>query len=156
MSTKRTISLRDKKKRKRGYCTWCEVAVKKPRIYWCSDECVLAYRLRSDGSFLRSKVFERDQGICAACGLDTEALKAAYVQAARAAVEGVEERMEALGFKVNGPGLWSRPDHLWENNHIIPVCKGGGASWDTTINILDNCETLCLNCHKEHTRNIKK
>ena len=49
---------------------------------------------------MRLKVFERDKGICAACGFDTMRL-------------------------ARKP--WARgTGHLWQADHIIPVIEGGG------------------------------
>lgn len=37
---------------------------------------------------------------------------------------------------------------LWEVDHIIPVCEGGGACG------LDNLRTLCLWCHRKETAKL--
>jgi len=62
-----------------GQCRWCCGPVPKPRRSWCSDACVEAYKIRADGGYARSKVFERDNGICAVCRVDTEALQAEWL-----------------------------------------------------------------------------
>lgn len=36
----------------------------------------------------------------------------------------------------------------WEADHILPVCRGGGASG------LDNFQTLCAPCHKSKTHSF--
>lgn len=53
----------------------------------------------------------------------------------------VVKRLVALGF---------HPDrHFWEMNHIRPVSEGGGSCG------LDNLETLCLPCHRRHTKALR-
>jgi 5-methylcytosine-specific restriction protein A len=156
MSTKRTISISDLEKRRKGFCTWCAKAVKKPKIYWCgNDDCLRQYRLRSDTGYLRSAVFERDKGVCAECGLDTEALAAAFKEAIKTACQDATDKFKALGFKIKN-SVYGTTEHLWENNHRLAVSEGGGASWDKDFDILANCETLCLNCHKKHTAGVNK
>jgi len=62
-----------------GQCRWCAGPVQRPRRSWCSDACVEAYKIRADGGYARMKVFERDRGICAVCGIDTEAKVAEWL-----------------------------------------------------------------------------
>lgn len=81
----------------RGTCRWCKGPVKPPRRTFCSDACVHEYLLRSNPRYLRQKVWERDRGICALCGVDTTQLEP--------------------------PG---RLQHTWEVDHIVPVAEGGG------------------------------
>lgn len=56
-------------------CRFCGECVKPPRRSWCSQECVDKFLASSSGSALRSQTFQRDQGVCAECGCDTEKLK---------------------------------------------------------------------------------
>lgn len=53
-------------------CQWCGEVPAPPRRTWCSDECVDRWRERTDPNYIRIKVFERDAGVCALCGFDTE------------------------------------------------------------------------------------
>jgi len=39
-------------------------------------------------------------------------------------------------------------DSKWQADHILPVCKGGGACG------IDNFQTLCVDCHKSKTSNL--
>ena len=39
--------------------------------------------------------------------------------------------------------------HLWEADHTIPVCEGGGGCG------LDGYRTLCICCHKEVTKALR-
>ena len=157
MGNKRTISISDLGPRRRGKCTWCKGPVKKPKIYWCSEECVHEYRIRSDSSYARDQVFKRDKGICCGCDLDTEALKREYLEQrealVREATQDLDERYERLGVKLKLQKFRPRnlaTEHLWEMDHIIPVVEGGGACG------LDNLRTLCLSCHKEESAKLAK
>lgn len=127
-------------------CRWCGAPVPKGRLYWCSDECVEDYRLRSDPAYLRRKVFERDRGVCARCGKDTSSLAREIQRLWRQAWGGPQAdearaRLKELGFEwCRGPA-----PHLWEAHHVIPVADGGGEC------DLSNIETLCRPCHRAVT-----
>jgi 5-methylcytosine-specific restriction endonuclease McrA len=57
----------------RGACSWCGTKdLPKGRRSWCGDECVDAYLMVSSSEHIRKKVFERDKGICSACGCDAD------------------------------------------------------------------------------------
>lgn len=116
-------------------CFWCEKPVPPPKRSFCSQECVHEWRLRTDPRYLRRCVFERDQGVCALCGLDTEAL--------RRELEALpwweqEERRATLRIPPNRRSLW-------DADHILPVSNGGGECG------LDNIRTLCIWCHRKET-----
>lgn len=59
----------------RGLCRWCGTEVPAGRATWCSDRCVQEYRIRSSASAMRYAIWKRDQGKCALCKTDTEAIK---------------------------------------------------------------------------------
>lgn len=57
----------------KGRCHWCGTAdLPKGRSSWCSDECVEEYKMRSWPAHVRTKVYKRDHGICALCGIDAD------------------------------------------------------------------------------------
>lgn len=63
----------------RGTCRHCRKPVEPPKINWCSDECVTeALILKGDPNTVRREVFKRDKGVCAKCGLDTQAAHKAW------------------------------------------------------------------------------
>jgi hypothetical protein len=89
------------------------------------------------------RIYARDLGLCAKCGRDTEALRSALFY--------VSEHAEAWGFDFEAfrlaVGVNARrfPRRLWEIDHRIPQCEGGGDS-------KANLRTLCISCHQEATR----
>jgi hypothetical protein len=169
---------KDKLTRKRGFCTWCGKKVNPPRQSWCGDECLHQYKLRSWPGYARHLVFQRDRGVCAACGLDTEALerdlgelrnRASQAWGHRGATEPGESEGRAAayrwlvaearqllrehGFKPE-QFLWTTGARtsrsLWDADHIVPVCEGGGEC------ALDNYRTLCVPCHRRVTAELSR
>jgi len=124
----------------RALCRWCGLEVPRGRRTFCSPYCVDAWRLRTDPAYLREKVFERDRGICAACGVDTQ---------------GLRKKFRKLDYRARRDFLkqwrlkegWRRS--LWDADHIIPVAEGGGEC------DLTNMRTLCLKCHRRATAELR-
>lgn len=52
-------------------CQWCGSQVTGRRRTFCSQACVDELLIRTRPEYARKKVFERDRGVCAVCGLDT-------------------------------------------------------------------------------------
>ena len=165
---------------KRHYCRGCWVLgraaeVSPPRLSYCNDDCVDTYLLWSGHSGrVRTKVEERDQGVCQACGLDTVALTAFLrwlrtgLRAQRTLQGGAWVRVQklthprrsararhvvaALGFPLqehdrwgDGPARGRRAPTRWHADHIVPLADGG--DWR-----LSNLRTLCVPCHKAVTK----
>lgn len=124
----------------RSLCRWCNLEVPKGRFTFCSDFCVEEWKLRSDPGYLREKVFERDRGICAACGVDCMAAWH-HIQRQR----GVA-RIKALATWGLKPRM---RQSLWDADHIVPVVEGGGEC------DLSNLRTLCLRCHRAVTAALR-
>lgn len=139
-------------------CRWCKGPVTPPRRSWCSDACVKEYLIRSSADSLRTAVFERDKGVCACCGADTEKIKRVLARASRSydlLTGGLIERngwqdwphyavwrvFRKLGFNREAHGT------LWEADHIVEVSAGGETS-------LENIQTLCVPCHKAKTKKM--
>lgn len=118
-------------------CRWCKGPVEPPKRSWCSKECVKEFLIRSSAQSLRRAVFERDKGVCACCGADTEKIK----RVAYHAKADIWETYRAMGFN------WNRHQTLWEADHVLEVSAGGETS-------LDNIQTLCVPCHKAKTKKM--
>ena len=92
---------------------------------------------RTDAGYLREQVYLRDRGVCALCGLDTEALRKDKRKLDYAARRRFEKD-------------WGGRRHLWDADHIVPVAEGGGEC------DLSNMRTLCLQCHRTVTGRAAK
>jgi len=125
----------------RPLCRWCRAEVPARRRSFCSDACVHQWKLRTDPGYLREKVFERDQGVCEKCGIDTKTL--------RADMRKLDYAARRLFLKKWGLREGSRKS-LWDADHIVPVAEGGGQC------DLSNMRTLCLLCHKAETAELLK
>jgi len=95
--------------------------------------------------YARRRVFARDKGICALCGLDTEWLaRIRWVLKRRDDAEAMWLVKKAWGIERTPWGTWDAPN-FWEADHIVPLAEGGAHD-------LSNYRTLCIGCHKEQTR----
>jgi 5-methylcytosine-specific restriction endonuclease McrA len=127
----------------RPLCRWCQLEIlAKRRRTFCSDYCVHEWRLRSDPGYLRDKVYARDKGVCAECGVDTVK---AYRELKRSKGAARTETLEMWGMR----SVTARRS-LWDADHILPVAEGGGEC------DLDNLRTLCLMCHREATAELRR
>lgn len=128
-------------------CRQCGAPLPGRRTSFCGDPCVEAFLVANDPRHASRRVFERDSGVCAACGLDTVRLRE---------VIGVHGRTSHLAHRTGILVLdvrSARDDrmgvpsdgHLWEADHILPVVAGGGQCG------LDNLQTLCVWCHRLKT-----
>ncbi|HTR34262.1 MAG TPA: HNH endonuclease [Bryobacteraceae bacterium] len=122
-------------------CRWCNLEVPKGRVTFCSDWCVEEWRLRTDPGYLREKVFERDRGVCSACGVDC--------QEAWHNLRRLRGPARLRAWRDWGVRAGSRKS-LWDADHIVPVVEGGGEC------DLQNIRTLCLKCHRAATADLRK
>ena len=101
---------------------------------------------------MRQRVFRRDHGVCALCGMDTtvlgRVLKAEWHRIRQARSE--QERRERAEFRQRYRWFFRRRSY-WDADHIVPVVEGGGEC------TMANIRTLCEPCHrgvtKEQARN---
>jgi 5-methylcytosine-specific restriction protein A len=125
----------------RPLCRWCRIEVPPRRRTFCSDACVHEWKMRTDPGYLREKVFARDHGICAKCGVDTISI--------RRDLRKLDFAARRQFFKQWNLREGSRKS-LWDADHIVPVAEGGGQC------DLTNMRTLCLLCHREATAALRK
>lgn len=158
-------------------CQHCGQPCLGRRTSYCQDSCAEEYSIRNFPAYARGRVFERDRGICALCGLDTEKLAASWHKrefeiqtrmgngpghrrykhlprwaddSAWAVLE--RERMAYFALRLRSvyePRTRYRGSP-WEMDHIIPVVEGGGQCG------LDNLRTLCVPCHRYVTAELWK
>ena len=60
----------------RCLCRQCGEEVPKGRVTFCSNGCVDEWKVRTNPGYARKLVRDRDHGVCAICGLDTDQLVA--------------------------------------------------------------------------------
>jgi 5-methylcytosine-specific restriction enzyme A len=124
----------------RNLCRYCSLEVPKGRSTFCSEWCVNEWRLRTDPGYLREQVFARDKGVCALCGVDTQA---AWNHIRK--LPWARRRLALAEWGLRGKTRSS----LWDADHIVPVVEGGGEC------DLDNIRTLCLKCHRKQTAELR-
>ncbi|MBU2346697.1 MAG: HNH endonuclease [Gammaproteobacteria bacterium] len=131
----------------RPLCCWCGQEVPKGRRAWCGPECIDQYRRETDAGYLKQKVWERDHGICAQCGLDMAKLRAWYRRQGR---RGRWRNREAERYFLTRMGLYDASRVIWwDADHIVAVVEGG-------TNDLANIRTLCPRCHKAETARLRR
>jgi 5-methylcytosine-specific restriction endonuclease McrA len=112
-------------------CRWCYGPVEPPKQSWCGNPiCIWEWKRRKDWGLTRAAVYDRDRGVCRACGRNTAADVVQMIEVAKA------------GWLARGlPDVDIMVGHTWEADHIIPVAEGG--DWFD----LGNLQTLCIGCH---------
>jgi 5-methylcytosine-specific restriction enzyme A len=119
----------------------CEIAKGSGRRTFCSETCVVEWKIRTQPEFAAEQVHARDKGVCVSCRRDCDALhrKIRVTKRARRM-----RRMAELGL----PEYLLRRRRYWEVDHTIPVVEGGGSCG------LENLRTLCWDCHRKVTREL--
>ncbi len=124
----------------RALCRWCSLEVPRGRLTFCSAWCVHEWRVRTDPSYLRQQVFARDRGCCSLCKIDAVE---AFRRLKRARGSSRKVMLDYWGLKS------VTRKSLWDADHILPVCEGGGEC------DLQNIRTLCLACHRDVTYQLR-
>lgn len=99
------------------------------------------------GPSLRAAVFQRDGGVCALCGFDTEALRVRLV-GLRVQLCGSAEGTTRYRSMLRALKVPAHPPY-WEADHTIPVVEGGPST-------LTNLRTLCWECHAKATAELRQ
>ena len=147
------------RKDKFGYylCRLCKQPCPEMERYWCSEECLRNYLFMSDGSYVRGKLFERDLGICAECGVNAAQMDDALARLKDDLLHPllmsihpmIVATLRAEGWKnirVRGRGSYADAieyTSCWEADHVRAISEGGGECG------LENYRTLCFVCHKK-------
>jgi 5-methylcytosine-specific restriction enzyme A len=135
----------------RALCRNCGTEVPQGRRTFCGEACADDWAVRNSPTMMRRRVFQRDKGICALCGIDTAVLRKVLqaewqrVKLARTA----RERLERAEFRKRYRWYFRRTS-CWDADHIIPVVEGGGEC--TMVNI----RTLCVPCHQRVTKELAR
>jgi 5-methylcytosine-specific restriction enzyme A len=123
----------------RCLCRWCGLEVPPGRRTFCSDWCVEEWKLRSDPGHLRARVFQRDRGVCAVCGLNCVS------ELCR-----IKRLCGPARFRASAEWSLRGRRTLWDADHVVPVSEGGGEC------DLSNMRTLCLKCHRLRTAELRE
>ncbi|GEM49159.1 HNH endonuclease [Deinococcus cellulosilyticus] len=137
-------------------CRLCSTPLSGRRRSWCSQDCQDHWLIRSMPSFARKKVFERDRGVCAECGVDAHTRDSRIARQVRAEEKRVKAILSpqqlkqhlqshlqqvATEFGLDTPKMMG-----WQMDHIVAVEDGGGECG------LENLQTLCTVCHKKKSK----
>ncbi|KAM8872272.1 DNA annealing helicase and endonuclease ZRANB3 isoform 1-T2 [Synchiropus picturatus] len=115
---------------------------------FCSFRCQEEFQLRSNQTYMRSRVLEVEQGICQHCGIHAHDL---FQKVRNAPPSQRKEMLEntwlaQLSLKQLNEMIRAPVEgDFWQVDHIRPVYSGGGQC------TLDNLQTLCTVCHKNRT-----
>jgi len=122
-------------------CAVCGKALPNWHRKYCSRACADVAWVACIPQHARLRVRQRDKGVCARCGCDTEKVKRILKHLSRFNYDGLGIIKRELGFTRY---------HLWEVHHRIAVSEGGGLCG------LGNLETLCIPCHNAETAALRR
>ncbi|NXJ74007.1 ZRAB3 endonuclease, partial [Trogon melanurus] len=115
---------------------------------FCSHACQDDFSIRSSQSYLRTKVFEIEHGVCQFCHQNAQELYLSVRDAPKAQRKKLLESswMSRLPLgQLNEIITNPTEGQFWQVDHIKPVYSGGGQC------SLENLQTLCTLCHRERT-----
>lgn len=115
-----------------GTCLWdyCRKPTGDDARLFCSDKCAINVRMRTSPQIFRAAIFARDRGVCAKCGIDTEAQRKEWILSGYSLL---------VKLKFDVP---IKRSQFWDADHIVPVHEAPELQWDPT-----NIQTLCCKCH---------
>jgi len=123
-----------------GVCRGCHKPTGK-RAQW-HPACVDLYRAMRNPVELRRLVLLRDNGVCAACGLNCYNVEWVLNHWRKHKVRALRKLVPRFHFDA---GVHDERVTFWDADHFRPVSEGGGLS------ALLNIKTLCYWCHKRKT-----
>ncbi|MBS1793640.1 MAG: HNH endonuclease [Acidobacteria bacterium] len=140
-----------------GLCRRCRKALTGRQTKWCSTACSYAafdemMIAKGSSTYIRKALLARDKGVCALCGCDTEKMQRIRKHAQSSSWRWrTDEGIYVNSFTENEEIFrrHERNGSLWEADHILEVVNGGKHA-------LDNLQTLCVPCHKEKTKGMKR
>lgn len=133
----------------RALCRACGTEVPQGRRTFCGSPCADDWAVRNSPSLMRQRVYQRDRGVCAICGIDSALLGKALASEWRRLKLATTDRQRQARAEFRREYRWffSRRSY-WDADHIVPVIEGGGEC------SLANMRTLCVPCHKRVTKDL--
>lgn len=137
-------------------CRFCGKPCEGRRTSFCSQACVEEWMIRTDPAHARTKVWERDRGVCGQCRKDTTLTGQKIIQLPIKKMIATCERF-SIPLRISPIQIARHSKaaprmeihiqigHLWEAHHKIAVVHGGAQMG------LENLETLCIFCHRNET-----
>lgn len=125
-------------------CKVCANVMPKGRRGYCSDECWE----RNTPAIMRQKVWQRDVGRCARCGIQCDASLAVLHWLGK--IMACDDRSLELMHELREHIREITPEIPWQADHFLPVVEGGGLCG------LEGYQTLCVPCHKKDTADLAK
>lgn len=161
-----------------GLCRMCQKKLTGKQRNWCSRECgneAFDDLMFAKGSStqIRARVFERDNGICALCGIDAEKIQrisnfakwslithSDRVNPFERGYEFVDNKFRNFheefekSYLKSARVVWANTalnfgGSCWQADHITEVFHGGKHE-------MENLQTLCNLCHKNKTRRMSR
>ena len=132
-------------------CRWCKAKLSGRKTSWCNEQCKDEGLIRCWPNHARYMVGQRDHGVCAICGKDTEKFRRRvrkwyFILQRKSGIE-TSQRFLRKRYKEGWPRLYRS---WWEAHHIVPISHGGGLCG------LHGYRTLCVPCHKKVTAETKR
>lgn len=133
-------------------CRWCGQECPTRRNTFCGAPCVHEHRIRTNSTYARREVLERDHGICRECGVDTlelyDLLRVTWMTGRRRPGQdaAVNDAIDVLlrEHRLTRADFFGRRS-LWDCDHVHPWAEGGHDLG------MDNLQTLCIPCHRSKT-----
>ena len=121
-----------------GGCGWCGTALPARRRTWCSERCSGDFWKNHWWTLARRAAKRRDRYRCTRCGAAAPKRPSATTSRSKTAYRAALRAWRAA----------KKLDRM-EVNHRVP-CRGAHTTLSCAHH-LDNLETLCPACHREHT-----
>lgn len=166
-------------------CRYCDTPLTGKQTKWCSKSCSLkafdeTMFARGSSKHVRERVFARDNGICANCGVDCEKIQRISDAAWRALLDYEDDAFNKTGWNRY---VWCIGNiHGWGGDSAMSIhdkqyfkaCRKivghtplnyGLSCWQADhilevvnggTHTMENLQTLCNSCHKAKTKTLYK